>query len=277
MSKLFTIIFILFSSHLYAQKEVLLIGTFHFNNPGYDVVKTKTFDVMSPQSQKQLEVISNKIKTYHPDKIFVEWEFDQQQKLDTLFNLYLNDSYFEYVSKKYPKSTFYVQNEIIQLAFRTAKKLGHKKVYAIDYPYAGDFPFDSLMNEISKAKQLGIKNKIESMMVEMSDKLNLDRDTKTLTQMLLENNTSTYRSEDIGAYLSLFNRGGSEDNFVGAHINAEWYKRNLFMYSLLQKKIESADKKVMVLLGSGHVTLFKDFISKDSYLKAVELRTILNK
>jgi hypothetical protein len=34
-----------------AQTQALLIGTFHFHNPGGDVVKQNTFDVMSAASQ----------------------------------------------------------------------------------------------------------------------------------------------------------------------------------------------------------------------------------
>jgi hypothetical protein len=112
-------IYLFFCQFVFAQKpEVLLLGTFHFNNPGHDVAKTKTFDKMADKARKELEYISDKIKSYNPDKIFVEWEFDKQATLDTLYDLYLKGEYFDYVAKKYPKKTFYIQNEIIQLAFR---------------------------------------------------------------------------------------------------------------------------------------------------------------
>ena len=39
------------------QKEALLIGTFHYNNPGADVAKTKSFDILSKSSQNELEKI----------------------------------------------------------------------------------------------------------------------------------------------------------------------------------------------------------------------------
>ena len=53
-------------------KEVLLIGTFHYNNPGADVAKTKSFDILNQNSQQELKHISTKIAEYKPNKIFVE-------------------------------------------------------------------------------------------------------------------------------------------------------------------------------------------------------------
>jgi hypothetical protein len=75
MKKLFFCVMLLIVATLNAQnapKEVLLIGTFHFNNPGLDVAKINTFNVMSDKSQAELETMSDKIKAFNPDKIFVE-------------------------------------------------------------------------------------------------------------------------------------------------------------------------------------------------------------
>jgi hypothetical protein len=132
MKKLFFCVMLLIVATLNAQnapKEVLLIGTFHFNNPGFDVAKINTFNVMSDKSQAELETMSDKIKAFNPDKIFVEWEYNEQTGLDSLYDLYVKNQYFDFVKKKYPKSTFYTQNEIVQLAFRVAKKANHAQVY----------------------------------------------------------------------------------------------------------------------------------------------------
>jgi Family of unknown function (DUF5694) len=278
MKTLNVLICIFFAQFVLAQKsEVLLVGTFHFNNPGFDVAKTKTFDIMSDKAQKELEYISNKIKSYGPEKIFVEWEFDHQAGLDTLYDMYLKGEYFDYVAKKYPKKTFYIQNEIIQLAFRIGKKAGLKKIYAIDYQYAGDFPYDSLMKEVENAKQYSLKQEIENITKTYVDSKNKEFEILSLSQILLNANTTVKRKSDIGGYITQFNRAARKDNFVGAYLNSEWYKRNLFMYAIVQKNIESKDKKAMILAGASHVAMFKEFISLDSKLKAVELSEVLSK
>jgi Family of unknown function (DUF5694) len=271
---------LMLSGSLFAQntkQEVLLLGTFHFNNPGMDVAKTKSFDIMSAKSQKELDVLSSKIKNYGPNKIFVEWSHNEQSTLDSLYDFYLKDQYFAYVAKKYPNRKFYIQDETIQLAFRTAKKAGHTKVYGIDYHGAGDFPYDSLMKVAEQAQQKALIKEINEDTEQYVKTSNKEFESLPLTQILINRNKNSNRRNDIGSYISQFNRAGGLDNFVGAYLNSEWYKRNLYMYALLQKSIEPKDTKVMVLLGSSHIAMFKEFIDLDNKLKSVELVDILKK
>lgn len=277
MKKVVLLLLLLSTTNLFGQstkKKVLLVGTFHFNNPGADVVKVKTFDVMSAKSQQELDLITDKIKNYNPDKIFVEWEHDDQAGLDSLYDLYVRNKYSDYVNKKFPKSNFYKQNEIFQLAFKAARKLGLKKVHAIDYPN-NDFPYDSLMAGINDAKQTELKMNIDKALKEYTATANADIQKMSLTQLLLKMNQTKARRDDLGTYISEFNRGGAADNFVGAYLVSEWYKRNLYMYALLQKITESKDKKIMVLLGASHVAMFKEFIALDKNFEAVELEEVL--
>jgi Family of unknown function (DUF5694) len=271
---------LMLSGSLFAQKtkqEVLLIGTFHFNNPGMDVAKTKSFDIMSEKSQKELNTLSDKIKNYGPSKIFVEWPHNEQSTLDSLYDFYVKDQYLDYVAKKYPSRKFYTQNEIIQLAFRTAKKAGHKKVYGIDYQDAGDFPYDSLMKVAELAQQKALIKEINEVTEHFVKNKNKEFEKLSLTQILINANKISERRSDIGGYITQFNRAGGLDNFVGAYLNSEWYKRNLYMYALMQKYIEEKDTKVMVLLGSSHIAMFKEFIELDNKLKSKELVEILKK
>ena len=137
-------------------QEVLLIGTFHYHNPGADVAKTKSFDILNETSQLELEQISNSIKAYNPSKIFVEWPYDEQKELDSLYQLYKEDKYFSNDSL----SAFYLKNEIFQLAFRVAKKNNLEKVYAMDYR-GTEFPYQKVMNDIESNNQAEHKEEIE--------------------------------------------------------------------------------------------------------------------
>ncbi|WP_301922439.1 DUF5694 domain-containing protein [Ferruginibacter sp.] len=177
MKNIIFFLFMTLSVHLHAQstkKEILLIGTFHFNNPGADIAQVKNFDIMNKKSQNELEVIANKISTYKPDKIFVEWEYNKQARLDTLYNLYIDNKYFNYIEERYPRNSFYQQNEMFQLAFRAANKSKLLTVYGIDYRQA-NFPFDSLMLAIDKANQSNLKKEIEGTLKAYEMKENQDR------------------------------------------------------------------------------------------------------
>ena len=79
--KKITITFILFlmtTLFTLAQKQVLLVGTFHFDNPGADAVKVKSVDILSADSQNQLKAIVEEIRKFRPTKIFVEWNYKDQ-------------------------------------------------------------------------------------------------------------------------------------------------------------------------------------------------------
>lgn len=239
------------------KKQILLFGSFHFENPGLDVAKVNTFDVMTAKSQKELENITDKIKKFGPDKIFVEWNYKKQEKLDKFYakntdSLLKNDS-----------------DEIVQIALRSAKKLGHKKLYAIDYNDT-DFPYDSLVKEMKAANQFDLIKKNEETMKHYETDFNTKITKYSLTQLLLDVN-----KQDLSWYLQTATKGGKTDNFVGAFLVSEWYRRNLYMYALIQKLTESKDDKIMVLLGAGHTEMIREFVEHNPDFEIVELATVL--
>ena len=256
-------------------KEILIIGTFHFENPGADLAKTDKFDVMTPAVQQELETITNKIGKFGADKFFVEWPYTRQSKLDSLFEMYKNNELFNYLKQTNPKDTAERESETYQLAFRAAKKSNTPKVYGIDVQMG--IPFDSMMVAIDEAGQTPLKNEIFARIKALEVTENARRKKFTLTQLLLMNNTPESRKANYSAYVTLFNRAGALANFKGADVVDVWYKRNLYMYSLVQKLTESKDKRVVVVLGSGHIALFKQLIDLDENFKVVELKDVLNK
>jgi len=244
------------------KKQILLLGTFHFENPGLDVAKTNTFNVMSDKSQKELENITNKIKKFGPDKIFVEWNYQKQDKLDKFYNKNTD-------SLLHKKS-----DEIVQIAIRSAKKLGHKKLYAIDYNNT-DFPYDSLVKGMTAANQFDLIKKNEEVMKQYETDQNKKIAKYSLTELLLDVNTKASNEENIGWYLETAIKGGKTDDFVGAFLVSEWYRRNLYMYALIEKLTETKDDKIMVLLGAGHTAIIREFVKHNPEFEIVELATVL--
>jgi hypothetical protein len=261
-----------------AQTQALLIGTFHFHNPGGDVVKQNTFDVMSAASQIELDIIADKVGKFHPDKVFVEWDYKDQKVLDSLYQLYLNGTYDSFVEAKYKGTksyNFYKKNEIMQLGFRAAKKAGLKQVNAVDYPM--NIPFDTVMKIINASGQTSLMNEINTTIAEQAKITNKKISKLTLTELIRDNNTAAYRTINNGLYIKYFNRAGLQDNFVGADGVTTWYRRNLYMYSLIQKAMGPKDQRIMILLGSGHVSMIKKFIDDEQIFKVVELEELLKK
>ena len=274
------LLFSLLSGVMFAQTtknptEILVIGTYHFNNPGLDVAKYKVLDIMDEKPQKQLEEISSAIAKFKPTKIFTEWELKNQLALDTLYTKYLEGIYFDYVAKKYPKRKFYTHSEIVQLAFRTAKKINHKKVYAIDYRETS-FEYDSVMKFIDSVRLPNFKKEVMNDIKNIETKSNLLFAQNDLLKCLYFFNSKEDRDADIPWYVGKINDSDKLGTYIGAFLASEWYRRNLYMLANIQKQTEAGDKRIMVLAGASHITMFLDLLKHDSNYKIVELKEVMN-
>ncbi|MDQ2769170.1 MAG: DUF5694 domain-containing protein [Bacteroidota bacterium] len=256
--------------------DLLLVGTFHFHNPGADLVKTATFDVLAPRPQAELEAITNQIKAYGPQKIFVEWAYDDQPALDTLYREYLGGHYDAYVKHRFPakRQNFYLRNEIIQLAFRAGKKAGLPRINGLDYN-GTSFPYDSVQRAIKAANQQPLQQQIDATFARLTAEQNRKIATLTLTQLLLDTNSPAELDANKGLYIQLLNRAGAPNDFAGPYLVSEWYRRNLYMYSLIQKLTAPTDTRIMVLVGSGHAAMLRDFIRNDPRFRLRQLREVL--
>ena len=82
----------LFTKGYAQQAEVLTLGVFHFEFPNLDVQQISEedqIDVLSPQYQKEIELISKKLAQFKPDAIVIEWPLYKQSEIDSLYNSYL--------------------------------------------------------------------------------------------------------------------------------------------------------------------------------------------
>ncbi len=254
-------------------KEVLLIGTFHYNNPGADVAKTKSFDILNEKSQHELEEISSSIKKYKPTKIFVEWPYNEQKDLDSLYQLYVEGNYFTNDSL----SDFYLKNEIFQLAFRAAKEIKLETVYGIDYTETS-FPYGEVMEDIEQNNQTNLKEEIQDgiskFTVDFDHKIESGASLKELTHYL---NSPEMRSFSNHFHNNLMPLAGKPNDFSGPFLTAEWFKRNLYMWSMVQKMTTASDERVMVLVGVSHAAMFELFIDQNSRWKVLELEEVIDK
>ncbi|MCJ0742126.1 DUF5694 domain-containing protein [Pedobacter montanisoli] len=251
--------------------NVILIGTYHFNNPGNDAVKAKERNILSEESQKDLEQITNQLqKKYQPDQIFVESNFNQKAKLDQQYQLYFNNEFAKFTDTvtKPRMKRFYIEGETYQLAFRLAKKSGNKEVYPIDTLI--EMRFD-LLQKMVKADP--VANKIfEETLASLTARSNDCLSKKNLKEVLLCMNEEADFNRNKGFYISFANALGKDGKYFGAHLVADWYKRNLIMYANIQHQLKPSAKNVVVLVGGGHAAMFREFFKNDENFNLIELK-----
>ena len=248
----------------YAQQkktQVLLLGSFHFDNPGLDVAKFENANILSPQRQKEVLEVVEKIKQFRPDKIFIEMPVEGQQRLDSSFNKYKNGELKLGAS------------EIHQIAYRVAKELNHQELYAVDYTEA-DFAFDSLMRSATAAKQVEFLKMLQREIEKVEKDFNESLKTKTVKNILLHHNSPEVIQESVGIYYE-FLIAGKKGDHVGSYVTSEWWRRNMIIYENILKSLTGKEERILVLFGSGHTALLHEMMKYNKKLELVPLADVL--
>ena len=61
--------------------KLLILGTYHFANPGLDYVQTQAADVFSEEKQQEITAVLTTLATFKPTKIAVEAAYDKAESL----------------------------------------------------------------------------------------------------------------------------------------------------------------------------------------------------
>jgi Family of unknown function (DUF5694) len=241
------------------KPQVMILRTFHFDNPGLDVVNAKIDDVFADKRQKEITEIINLLKKFKPTKIAIEAKFGSAK---------INQEYNDYLAGKYQLT----RNEIDQIGYRLAKESGHKQIYPIDW--AGNFDFDKV---IEFANANGKKDAVDKLIAD-TQKLGKDFETRlqtqTFRQLFREKNSTNYINQDMRFYYDLMDFG-KDENYVGTDVMKDWYERNLKIYTNITRITEGKNDRILVLYGSGHSFLLKQFLHDSGRYTVVEANKYL--
>lgn len=243
------------------KTQVLLLGSFHFDNPGLDVAKFENANILSAQRQKEVLEVVEKIKLFRPDKIFIEMPVERQQKLDSSFNKYKNGELKLGASETH------------QIAYRVAKELNHQGLFAVDYTEA-NFPFDSLMQSATEAQQFEFLGMVKQELEKIEKDFNESLKTKTVKEILLHHNSPEVMKETVGIYYE-FLIAGKKGNHVGSYLTSEWWRRNMVIYENVLKTLNGKEERILILFGSGHTALLHEMMKYNKKLELVPLADVL--
>ncbi|WP_293916055.1 MULTISPECIES: DUF5694 domain-containing protein [unclassified Sphingobacterium] len=262
-------------SFVLAQEKVkvILLGTYHFNNPGSDMIKHKERSILSEESQKDLDNLVDKISAsvYKPDQIFVESYFSAKKELNTNYQSYLKNQYHKFTDtiKRERTKRYYTEGETFQLGYRLAKKLKHEELYPIDSLI--EMRFDILLKEVNSNPEL--KKEFDAIKTSLSDNC---LEKSNLSEIFLCLNEKSKLDNNLGFYISFANKVMINNDYFGSNLVTDWYKRNLIMYSNIQSQLKPDTKSIFVLVGSGHAAIFRQFFEVDKNFELVDLTKVLN-
>lgn len=255
------------------RAKAMVLGVFHFQNPGLDGYKPKyAFDILEKKRQEELEVLLKQIAEYKPTKILVEWD---RIKDDSIANA----RYLKYINGTY--SIEEKRNEVYQLGFKLAKELGHTKIYCSDAS-AEWFGVEMDWDNYDAEAYLKSKGQFEKStrynfqsFYELCDSL---KAIQTLSEHLAMLNSAKNRLKDHQAYLTDLVLEGAGDNYLGADAVAKWYRRNLRIFANAYDITDfDKEERLLLIYGSGHVWQLRQFFMDSPDFDYVEPTVYLRK
>ena len=222
--------------------EVMVVGTYHFGNPGLDLNNPKADDVLKPQRQRELEALADAVIEFRPTKIMVERVVGNPNLIDS--------NYRDFT----PEALAAERNERTQIGYRIADRLGLKTVYGIDeQPGEGEpnyFPFGNVASWAKENRAQAQFAAVSAVGAATAKQIETLQESKSIAGVLAHFNTPAMTEESQTLYYDLLQFGDTEDQ-PGADLNAMWYLRNAKIFAKLQQVAEPGDR-ILVIYGMGH-------------------------
>jgi Family of unknown function (DUF5694) len=221
--------------------EVMVLGSYHFGNPGMDVVNAKVESVLTPDKQKQLQAVADALLTFKPTRVMVEAQSDAPD--------FAMKAYTEFT----PEGLKTKANETDQIGYRVAHMAGLKIVHGIDeQPKYGEpdyFPFGPMQDLAKELGQTSIIDTAIAPVKSVAAQFEVDQKTQSVAELLMGLNSGPiYTKTSVEyAYLAI----GDKDAQAGADLNAMWYLRNAKIFGKLMQVAKPGDR-VLVVYGAGH-------------------------
>src|SRR4051812_22548927 len=84
---------VIFWMDLSNKCTVMLLGTYHMDNPGLDMFNVTSDNVLTPKRQVEIQEVVDRLKMFNPTKIAVEALVDQHAVLNQQYLSYLAGDY----------------------------------------------------------------------------------------------------------------------------------------------------------------------------------------
>jgi len=230
--------------------SVMVIGTFHWSNPGRDLHDIHADDVLAPKRQAEIAALAAGISRFHPTQIDVEWPADV-----------VSQRYDAYTKGALPPS----RNEVVQFGFRLAQANG-ASIHGVDVD--GDFPFDAVQAYAKAHGEDDIVARADAELVERVQQQQNVLNRGTISHALRMDNSPAAAREDNEFYRTMLKVGGGAEQ-PGADLLTAWYTRNFHICANIVQ-LAKPGERIVVIFGSGHEYLLRQCVSEMPGYKLIE-------
>ncbi len=246
------VVFLCRPAQAQAPADILVLGTYHFDNPGLDVAQFSVADVLLPERQAEIEAVVQSLLAFRPTKVLVERLPEGAARLDSLYGAY-----------RAGRHTLN-RGEDEQLGFRIAAQSGLDRVYPVDH--AGELPFSAFAAYASQHESPA-GERIGATIARMEAQMD-SLQTGTIGETLRVLNTPASLRANLGMYL-VGSSVGAGDGYVGADLASAWYARNIRIFASVAALAEPGDR-VLVIFGSGHAAVLRHLVETSPDMRFVD-------
>ncbi|MEH6663931.1 MAG: DUF5694 domain-containing protein [Brevundimonas sp.] len=235
-----------------APVQVMVLGTYHFDNPGQDVHNARVDPVTTPEKQAQLAALAERLAAFRPTAIALERVAADPA---TLMDQHFAD--FE------PADLLTDADERVQIGYRLAALAQVDRVLAIDEQSdtRDYFPFGPVMAWVEANGRREAFARLNAPVAAAMAELERRQSEDTIGDILADMNRRDHPvfgdpAQSFYYRMLAFGDGAEQP---GAALNAGWYERNARIFAKLMHATRPGDR-VVVVFGGGHGYWLRHFV-----------------
>ncbi|MHA6287027.1 DUF5694 domain-containing protein [Maricaulis sp. CAU 1757] len=244
--------------------EVLILGTYHFANPGRDQFNAEADDMLSPRRQAEIAALIDALAEFAPTQIAVE----------ALPGAGINERYRAWRAGDAELTA----NETEQIGFRLAHRMGLNGLALVD----ADHPFLAYEDLLLAYGELagGVDDprlvQVEADRAELGRGFTAETERRqaahSVGEVLAWLNSDTALDANADFYLAhRIRRWAPDGGAAGAYTVGNWYTRNILILQNVLRLVEGGqDERVLLVIGQGHAAILRDLVAQSPWLELVD-------
>lgn len=241
--------------------QVMVAGTYHF-------AREKETDELSPENRQEIEKILTALEKFQPTKVVIEIEPEHNNKINEMYRKHCLGSL----------SIDTLPNEIYQLGFRMAHKMGHDSIYLFDdqTPFIGsleNFSFGKFNEYATQNDSLFTQKHIPEIISNFAFNDSLLKSLPLYERLCLINSPEAQKINAQRMHMYEI-RVGIGQNWMGPDWLGHWYQRNIRMIGNILKMSEEGDR-FLIIVGDNHKWVLEDLMNYTPDLEVVSAHEFL--
>jgi hypothetical protein len=216
------------------------------SNPGLDRFNLEADDVRTPKRQAEIAALVERLSEFKATKVAIEAPYGDSTTIER---------YRAYLIGEHELR----RGEEEQIGFRLAAKLGHSQVYPIDVHL--------MLSDEALGPIVGAHPEFQRKMMALDSLGNFAMRTmarwlkeETVAETLYEMNRPEFIELAHRPYVEILAPIVDGENYAGADMVADWYKRNIRIFANLTRITNSPDDRIFVIYGQGHIKILRDLV-----------------